>query len=156
MSAHRETVFRCVAQLPLGQAIRILNPNGFEPLEVETAQGAEYCMLSYSDDERKVISEAINHPSTPAPSRDSWKENGSLWLPIAWCEEVPMMIAIELQIPVELMDSLQKHLEQSSKSIDQVGVQAIALYLIQNGSYNPGVSRIYFNSLLGCPGEVEA
>ena len=89
MSLYRETVFRCASTLPLAQAINRLNPNGFEPLETDATEGVEYFMLGYSPDEKHDINQAMAHPSTPPFSVRNWAIKKLLWIPVAWCEEVP-------------------------------------------------------------------
>ncbi|NEP18475.1 MAG: DUF2811 domain-containing protein [Leptolyngbya sp. SIO4C1] len=60
-------------------------------------------------------------------------------------------VSLTVEIPEELLDSLQGFLEtHTAWDQDRVFCAAMSLFLIQNGMNQQQVSRLYLDSLFGC------
>ncbi|NER81582.1 MAG: hypothetical protein F6K42_18860 [Leptolyngbya sp. SIO1D8] len=78
------TIFQAVAAMPLANAVKKVNPKGFEPLR--KAEG--YFVVAYNANEAAAIHQSMAHPSTPVRVVRQWAVHKELWIPVAWCEEV--------------------------------------------------------------------
>ena len=62
------------------------------------------------------------------------------------------MVSLTVEIPEELHGSLKDYLDtHNSWGQDRLFCAALSLFLMQNGSQTPKVSRIYLDSLFGYP-----
>ena len=62
----------------------------------------------------------------------------------------PVTVSIELEIPEALYNSVTDYVESHELwSQERVGQAAFSLFLMQNGSNQPHVSKLYLDSLFG-------